>query len=68
MTTLNYGHEVSDKDLSEMNEITKKFRFLVGHQEYLANRGRFSENTYYEQKQSMTNSDTIDGILEQVKK
>ncbi|VDK75333.1 unnamed protein product [Litomosoides sigmodontis] len=66
VTALNYDHEVPDKDLREMNDITMKFRFLTGHQRYLANRGRFSENTYYEQEQSMTNSAAIDAILEQM--
>ncbi|CAG9536268.1 unnamed protein product [Cercopithifilaria johnstoni] len=66
MTALNCGHEISDKDLCELNEITRKFRFLAGRQKYLANRGRFSENAYYEQEQPMTNSATIDAILEQM--
>uniref|UniRef100_A0A0R3RWV7 Sorting nexin-13 n=1 Tax=Elaeophora elaphi TaxID=1147741 RepID=A0A0R3RWV7_9BILA len=67
VTVLNCGYEVSVKNLRELNDVTKKFRFLVGHQEYLTNRGRFSENTNRgEQEQPMTNSATIDAILEQM--
>ncbi|KAL3994350.1 PXA domain family protein [Acanthocheilonema viteae] len=66
MIIFNYGHEVLDKDLHELNEITGKFRFSIGHERYVANRGRFSENACYEQKQSMTNSAAIDAILEQM--
>ncbi|VDK64409.1 unnamed protein product [Onchocerca ochengi] len=57
---------MSNKDLNELNEITKKFRFLTGQQGYLANHGRFSKNTCSEQEQPMTNSATIDAILEQM--
>ncbi|EJD76443.1 PXA domain-containing protein [Loa loa] len=65
MATLKRGLEISDKDLCELDEITKKFRFISGRQGYLENRGRFSENAY-EQEQPMTNSVTIDAILEQM--
>uniref|UniRef100_A0AAF5PVJ5 PXA domain-containing protein n=1 Tax=Wuchereria bancrofti TaxID=6293 RepID=A0AAF5PVJ5_WUCBA len=65
MSPFNRGQEVSDAYLHELNEVSMKFSFLVGRQGYLANRGRFSRNAY-EQEQPMTNSATIDAILEQM--
>uniref|UniRef100_A0A915Q5M2 Sorting nexin-13 n=1 Tax=Setaria digitata TaxID=48799 RepID=A0A915Q5M2_9BILA len=66
MTAVSCGREVSDKDLSELSEITRKFRFLAGQQRYLATHGRFSANACYEQEQPMTNSFIIDDLLEQM--
>ncbi|KAM3719645.1 Sorting nexin-13 [Dirofilaria immitis] len=66
ITTLNYGHEILNKNLYTLNEITKSFHFLTGQQGYLAYHGRFSENVYCEQEQPMTNSATIDSVLEQM--
>ncbi|MCP9261495.1 Sorting NeXin [Dirofilaria immitis] len=44
----------------------RSFHFLTGQQGYLAYHGRFSENVYCEQEQPMTNSATIDSVLEQM--
>ncbi|VDO32203.1 unnamed protein product [Onchocerca flexuosa] len=63
---LNCGHEISNKDLYELDEIIRKFFFLTGQQGYLASYGRFSKKTCCEQEQPMTNSATIDAILEQM--
>ncbi|KAK6102843.1 PXA domain family protein [Brugia pahangi] len=65
MSPFNCGQEVSNEYLRKLNEVSMKFCFLVGRQGFLANRGRFSRNAY-EQEQPMTNSATIDAILEQM--
>lgn len=48
-------------------EYAKEFKFPRGIPEFIANKDRFKNCTIYDEKHSMTNSDVIDPVLEQVK-
>lgn len=50
----------------ELNEMVKNFKFSQGNEEFLKNESRFKDFSMYDEKHSMTGSDIIDPILEQV--
>lgn len=51
----------------EFERYAKEFKFSRGIPEFVANKDKFKNSTLYDEKHSMTNSETIDPILEQVR-
>lgn len=50
----------------ELNELVDNFQFPRGNEEFLKNLFRFKDISMYAEKHSMTGSDIVDSILEQV--
>lgn len=51
---------------NEFESYSKEFKFSRGIPEFIANKERFKNSTLYDEKHSMSNSEIIDPILEQV--
>lgn len=51
----------------EFERYANEFRFSRGIPEFIGNMARFKNCTLYDEKHSMTNSEKIDPVLEQVR-